>query len=120
MIKDQEDSPETVGAQGGVLGDGVVELHNLQGGGDEPKLKGWTNQTNLLEQQHNSKETWCRCASALNRELPDHVWKNPKALTSKELDTILSLWLFHFEERIVTEKPITQESFSKNNLRVER
>ena len=33
----QEDSPETVGAQGGVLGDGVVELHNLQGGGDEEK-----------------------------------------------------------------------------------
>ena len=62
----QEDSPETVGAQGGVLGDGVIELLNLQGGGDEPKLKGWTNQTNLLERQHNSKETWCRCASALN------------------------------------------------------
>ena len=40
MIKDQEDSPETVGAQGGVLGDGVIELLNLQGGGDEPKLKG--------------------------------------------------------------------------------
>ena len=36
----QEDSPETVGAQGGVLGDGVIELLNLQGGGDEPKLKG--------------------------------------------------------------------------------
>ena len=36
----QEDSPETVGAQGGVLGDGVIELHNLDRGGDEPKLKG--------------------------------------------------------------------------------
>ena len=37
-------SPETVGAQGGVLGDGVVELHNLESGGDEPKLKVCTNQ----------------------------------------------------------------------------
>ena len=36
----QEDSPETVGAQGGVLGDGVIELHSLERGGDEPKLKG--------------------------------------------------------------------------------
>ena len=36
----QEDSPETVGAQGGVLGDGVIELHNLQTGGDELNLKG--------------------------------------------------------------------------------
>ena len=26
-------SPETVGAQGGVLGDGVVDLHNIQRGG---------------------------------------------------------------------------------------
>ena len=40
----QEDSPETVGAQGGVLGDGVIELHNLESGGDEPKLKGCVNQ----------------------------------------------------------------------------
>ena len=37
-------SPETVGAQGGVLGDGVVELHSLERGGDEPKLKGCINQ----------------------------------------------------------------------------
>ena len=44
MIKDQEDSPETVGAQGGVLGDGVVQLHNLERDGDEPKLKGCINQ----------------------------------------------------------------------------
>ena len=37
-------SPETVGAQGVVLGDGVVELHSLERGGDEPKLKGCINQ----------------------------------------------------------------------------
>ena len=36
----QEDSPETVGAQGGVLGDGVIELHNLQTGGVDLNLKG--------------------------------------------------------------------------------
>ena len=36
----QEDSPETVGAQGGVLGDGVIELHILQTGGDDLNLKG--------------------------------------------------------------------------------
>ena len=29
-------------------------------------------------------------------------------------------WTIHFEEHIVTEKPFTQESFSLNNLRVER
>ena len=28
-------SPEAVGAQGGVLGDGVVQLHNLQESGGE-------------------------------------------------------------------------------------
>ena len=35
--------PETVGAQGGMLGDGVsvaLSLHNLERGGGEPKLKG--------------------------------------------------------------------------------
>ena len=40
----QEDSPETVGAQGGMLGDGVdvesASLHNLEWGGVDPKLKG--------------------------------------------------------------------------------
>ena len=36
----QEDSPETVGAQGGVLGDGVIEPHNLQTGGVDLNLKG--------------------------------------------------------------------------------
>ena len=46
--------------------------------------------------------------------------RNQKLLNSKELDTILSLLLFHFEDRWNTEKPFTQESFSKNNLRVER
>ena len=35
----QEDSPETVGAQGGVLGDGVVELHNLESGGVDLNLQ---------------------------------------------------------------------------------
>ena len=43
MIKDQEDSPETVGARGGVLGDGVdVEsagLHNLEWGGVDLNLQ---------------------------------------------------------------------------------
>ena len=48
-------SPETVGAQGGVLGDGVIELHSLERGGDEPKLKGCINQTNLLEMNDNPK-----------------------------------------------------------------
>ena len=33
-------SPETVGALGEMLGDGVDEVHNLERGGDEPKLKG--------------------------------------------------------------------------------
>ena len=36
----QEDSPETVGAQGGVLGDGVIEPHNRQTGGVDLNLKG--------------------------------------------------------------------------------
>ena len=36
----QEDSPETLGAQGGVLGDGVIELHNLDRGGVDLNLKG--------------------------------------------------------------------------------
>ena len=30
MIRDQEDSPETVGAQGGMLGDGVVDVESAQ------------------------------------------------------------------------------------------
>ena len=51
MIKDQEDSPETVGAQGGVLGDGVVELHNLERGGVDLNLQGVKPKTNLLARQ---------------------------------------------------------------------
>ena len=48
----QEDSPETVGAQGGVLGDGVVELHNLERGGVDLNLQGMKKpKTNLLEQE---------------------------------------------------------------------
>ena len=48
----QEDSPETVGAQEGVLGDGVIEPHNLQTGGVDLNLKGWTKpKTNLLKRQ---------------------------------------------------------------------
>ena len=45
---------------------------------------------------------------------------NQKLLNSKELDTILSLWLFHLEESLNTEKPFTQKTFSQNNLWVER
>ena len=57
MIKGIKDSPETVGAQGGVLGDGVVELHNLESGGDDQKLKEWMKpETNLLERQSQRKD----------------------------------------------------------------
>ena len=46
--------------------------------------------------------------------------RNQKLLNSKELDTILSLLLFHFEDRWNTEKPFTQESFVTKSLRVAR
>ena len=42
-------SPEAVGAQGGVLGDGVVKLHNLENGGVDLNLQGVKPRTNLLE-----------------------------------------------------------------------
>ena len=94
----QEDSPETVGAQGGVLGDGVIELHNLQTGGDEPKLKGRINQTNLLDMNDHPKETWCRCASALN---PRSCLKEPKLLKRPNQTQELSLGLFTLQKELL-------------------
>ena len=45
-------SPEAVGAQGGVLGDGVVKLHNLKRGGVDLNLQGVKHpKTNLLVRQ---------------------------------------------------------------------
>ena len=35
-------------------------------------------------------------------------------------NTFQICWTIHFEETLNTEKPFTQQSFSKNNLRVER
>ena len=59
MIKGIKDSPETVGAQGGMLGDGVVALsrNNLEWGGLDQKLKEWMKpETNLLERQSQRKD----------------------------------------------------------------
>ena len=117
MIKDQEDSPETVGAQGGVLGDGVIELHNLQAGGDEPKLKGRINQTNLLDMNDHPKETWCRCASALN---PRSCLKEPKLLKRPNQTQELSLGLFTLQKELLPGNLFTQESFLTKSLEVER
>ena len=56
----------------------TLSLNNLEWGGLDQKLKEWMKpETNLLERQSNPKETWCRCASALNPR-SDHVWKNQK------------------------------------------
>ena len=43
-----------------------------------------------------------------------------KAFHKAKPYTFQMYWTIHFEEGIVTEKPFTQESFAKNNLRVER
>ena len=99
-----------------MLGDGVVDLHNLQTGGDEPKLKGWINQR-LTSLNDNPNETWCRCASALN---PRSCLKGTKAFPRAKPNTRFITWLVHFEETLNTEKPFTQKSFSRNNLWVER
>ena len=50
--KEERFSPEAVGAQGGVLGDGVVKLHNLKRGGVDLNLQGVKQpKTNLLVRQ---------------------------------------------------------------------
>ena len=81
-----------------MLGDGVIELHNLQTGGDEPKLKGRINQTNLLDMNDHPKETWCRCASALN---PRSCLKEPKLLKRPNQTQELSLGLFTLQKELL-------------------
>ena len=69
----------------------------------------------------NPKETWCRCAAALNPGLPaKSCLQESKAFHKAKPYTFQNRWTIHFEEGIVTEKPFTQESFRKNNLRVDR
>ena len=66
-------------------------LHNLEWG-VEQKLQGENKpETNLLERQ--PKNTWCRCASALNLELY-HVWKKPKLFKGPNQTRVL--WLYYF------------------------
>ena len=98
-----------------------VCLNNLERGGGEPKLKGWINQkpTCLKENPERDLVPVRSCAKPW-ATIYIMSARNQKLLNSKELDPILSLLLFHFEDRWNTEKPFTQESFSKNNLWVER
>ena len=103
-----------------MLGDGVIELHNLQTGGDEPKLKGRINQTNLLDMNDHPKETWCRCAFALN---PSSCLKETKAFLRAKPNTIQKnivtlLDLERKEDSIP--KPLAKESFVTKSLRVDR
>ena len=59
-----------------MLGDGVIELHNLESGGDEPKLKGCVNQgPTCLKWTTIQKRLG---ADAHLRLTLDHVWKKPK------------------------------------------
>ena len=64
-----------------MLGDGVVELHNLQGDGVEPRLQGENKpETNLLERE---SQKGLGADAQLRRTLGyhlDHVCKKPKAL----------------------------------------
>ena len=64
-----------------MLGDGVIELHNLDRGGVDLNLKGWKNlKTNLLKRQ--SKKGLGADAQlrlTLGYQL-NHVWKKPKDL----------------------------------------
>ena len=103
-----------------MLGDGVIELHNLQAGGDEPKLKGRINQTNLLDMNDHPKETWCRCASALNPRscLKESIAFQRAKPNPFQKNTITLLDLEGKEDSIP--KPFTQESSVTKSLRVER
>ena len=124
MIKGIKDSPETVGAQGGMLGDGVdvesASLHNLEWGGVDLNLQGVKNR-NQPAWKTIPKESWCRCAAALTMGYQlNHVCNKPKAFELERTQHDVITWLFHFEETLNTGKPFTQKSFSRNNLRVER
>ena len=105
-----------------MLGDGVVDVESAQPreGWCWPNLKGQINQRPTCLKD-NPKETWCRCAAALNPGLPaKSCLQESKAFQKAKPYTFQMYWTIHFEEGIVTEKPFTQESFAKNNLRVER
>ena len=99
-----------------MLGDGVIELHNLQAGGDEPKLKGRINQTNLLDMNDHPKETWCRCASALN---PRSCLKGLKSFLKAKPNTfqknIVTLLDLERNENSIP-KPLAQESLVTKSL----
>ena len=92
--------------------DEEYSLHNLERGGVDLNLQGVNKpKTNLLDRQ-SKRETWCRCAVALNPGLPSKsCLKETKALQRAKPNTSFMTLLFHFGERIVTERPFTQESF---------
>ena len=99
-------SPETVGAQGEMLGDGV-DAESAQ------PTWGWCwTQSSRGEQTRNQpawkiipKETWCRCAAALNPGLPaksclKETERSPMGQTKHVSD-----WLDYSLWRKNTEKP---------------
>ena len=96
--------------QGGSAGRGVCSLRATpieRWCGDET-LRGRENQRPTCLND-NPKETWCRCASALN---PRSCLKGTKAFPRAKPNTRFITWLVHFEETLNTEKPFTQKTFS--------
>ena len=82
-----------------MLGDGVIELHNLQTGGVDLNLKGWTKlKTNLLKRQ-SKKGLGADAHLCLTL---DRVWKDTKAFQEAKPNTFQIYLTIHFDE-IVTE-----------------
>ena len=75
-------SPETVGALGEMLGDGVtLSLHNLEQGDVEPKVQGVNKpKTNLLDRKSQKRlGADAQPRYTLGYQL-DHLWNKPKAV----------------------------------------
>ena len=98
----------------------MPSLYNLELSEVETKAQGVHKpETNLLEMNDNPKETWCRCASALNPRSISCL-KGTKSFELERIGHNFITLTIHSEENWSTEKPFTQKSFSYNNLRVER
>ena len=83
-----------------MLGDGVVDVESAQPreGWCWPNLKGQINQRPTCLKD-NPKETWCRCAAALNPGLPARpCLQEMKSSSMAKPNTFQICWTIHFEE----------------------
>ena len=97
-----------------------MSLHNLEWGDVEPKVQGVNKpKTNLLDRKSQQRlGANAQPRYTLGYQL-DHVWKKPKALELERIGHNFITLTISLCSMNCYRKPFTQETFSKNNLRVE-